>query len=158
MPRGYTDGVTNVRLYIHPHLPLDNIELEIEDSREDDYELVQAIVAGKVGLEPAGRSNDLDPLSLPAPRHRGREGQPRDDRHIKRQPRPEPQQQFEPYNRGEDEVAYDTTTIPFDPAFWEPYARYMHRDAKGRYIKWEDVPDKAQAEIDAYIERRYGPQ
>jgi hypothetical protein len=168
MPRGYfSDGYPIVPALFRYDRPMQFFDLDVDfDATEDDYELVQAIVAGKVGLEPAARSNDLDPLSVQPARLRRDELPVRHYNKVSHKTPAEPQQHYEPIPRREikrlhevaDDVGYDTTTVLYDPDFWEPYARYIHRDGKGRFIRWEDVPDKVQAEIDAYIERNYGPQ
>jgi hypothetical protein len=168
MPRGYfSDGYPIVPALFRYDRPMQFFDLDIDfDATEDDYELVQAIVAGKVGLEPAARSNDLDPLSVQPARLRRDELPVRHYNKVSHTNAAEPQQQYEPIPRREikrlhevaDDVGYDVTTIPYDPDDWVHFQQYIRSNAKGLYINWAEVPDAVQREIDAYIERRYGPQ
>lgn len=68
MPKGYPLLRPVRRKPQHPAAPdryfLSVVNLLDDDAAEDDYDICQAVVAGKVGLEPSGRSNDHDPLSL----------------------------------------------------------------------------------------------
>ena len=137
------------------------------DTPEDDYELVQAIVAGKVGLEPSGRSHDLDPLSLQPVRvrHAGawetlldyldrNIGLLRPDKDIKPA---SPHATWHPSLRNQPPPAA-VRTKPCDPPPELPPLTAIERAELRLLHEVVAEEEEPPSWIDAYIERRYGPQ
>ena len=129
-----------------------------DDDRLDLVAMRHRICNGSalLRLHPDAWQTDYDPLSLLPLRYRAGYLEDQNWKHAKKA--------WEDYHRKVRELyepppsRYDITTIPYEPDVWKDWADYVCQDDEGRYVNWTEVPPEAQAEIDAYILKRYGQQ